>query len=336
MSEMLDRSFDRVLWRDGDRLAAADLQSEADRDQVLRSLHVGLLHGTWGIALGLDVREVVTLSGATRQIAIGAGYAIDQKGRDLILPKGMVLDIPTTPQPTIFVLCAAAVATEALSTTANSAVQGLDARIERAAFVWRTVRDAPFADEVPLTALRAQNGLLAAPLDSTVRRPAQRAARPYIASGMTDLGATDWKLRDSQSESAVEMLVRVDTADAGFSMLPVYTGRVLISKVRAQAQTTTMFGITSGAVDPMPAAEDVIAVELGYIVETDRTFFEYRVPIDSLSMFEAARQGWAVGWEGIEPLPDCGPAWSGLSFFTRAGAQVSNLRFATLASGVHL
>lgn len=338
MSDILDRSFDRVLWRDGDRLTAADLQSEVERDQVLRSLHVARLHGTWGIALGLDVRAVVSAPGsAARQVAIGAGYAIDQEGRDLILPSGMVLDIPVTPQPTIFVLCAAAVPTDALPATTDAPMmEGLDPRTERAAFVWRTARDAPFADAVPLTALRAANGTLTAPLDASVRRSAQRAARPYIATGMTDIGSTDWQLpHDGRPESLMEMLVRVDTSDAGFSMLPVYAARVMLPKAQAQAQSSGMLAGTAPDPTLVVAPEDMMAVELGYIVQTDRTSFEYRVPITDTTTFEIARKAWAVGWEGIEPLPDCGPKWNALHFFTLTGLRLSMLRFSTLASGVH-
>ena len=47
--------FDRITWRDGQTLTAADLaaeQSEADR---LRRLHIRYLHGVWGVAEGLQV-----------------------------------------------------------------------------------------------------------------------------------------------------------------------------------------------------------------------------------------------------------------------------------------
>ncbi|WP_046867555.1 hypothetical protein [Microvirga massiliensis] len=336
MSDILDHSFNRVLWRDGDRLTAADLQAEVERDQVLRSLHVARLHGTWGIALGLDVRAVEAGLGGAKQVAVGAGYAIDQQGRDLILPTGMVLDIPVTPQSTIFVLCAAAVTTEALSTATDAPMmEGLDPRIERAAFVWRTAHDAPFANEVPLTALRATNGASTGALDPSVRRLAQRAARPYIATSMTDLGATDWQLsRDAPSASIQEMIARVDTTDAGFSMLPVYAARIMMLKVQPSTS-----GMLAGAPpDPtlVVTPEDLMALEYGYIVQTDRTFFEYRVPITDISTLEFARKGWAIGWEGIEPLPDCGPKWSALHFFTLAGLRLSMLRFSTPASGVHL
>ena len=59
------------------------------------------------------------------------------------------------------------------------------------------------------------------------------------------------------------------------------------------------------------------------------------MPILDVHTFESARSGWAIAWEGVEPLPDCGPKWSALSFFTLAGLRFSMLRFSVLASGVH-
>ena len=57
MAHDLDIPFDRITYRDGQLLTALDLSDEQRRHDRLRRLHVRYLHDTWGIALGLEVRQ---------------------------------------------------------------------------------------------------------------------------------------------------------------------------------------------------------------------------------------------------------------------------------------
>src|SRR5688572_8670581 len=79
----------RVTFFDGERLAAADLNEAATVQRELRWLHNRSLHN-WGIALGFAV------SGAKgdRQVQVQQGYALDCRGREIILTETINKAVP--------------------------------------------------------------------------------------------------------------------------------------------------------------------------------------------------------------------------------------------------
>src|SRR5215212_10120473 len=81
--------LNRVAFFDGQRLAADDLNGAATVQRELRWLHNRSLHG-WGIGLGFAV------SGAKgdRQVTIGPGYAVDCRGREIILTETIKKAVP--------------------------------------------------------------------------------------------------------------------------------------------------------------------------------------------------------------------------------------------------
>ena len=77
----------RVNYFDGQALTAADFRTEQDYHRNMRYLHNRLLHG-WGIVDGLDVDN----DGAA--VRVGPGVAIDARGRELVLPERVGVDLP--------------------------------------------------------------------------------------------------------------------------------------------------------------------------------------------------------------------------------------------------
>src|SRR5215475_4696074 len=79
----------RVVFFDGQRLEADDLNSAADQMRQLRWLHNRSLHG-WGIGLGFDA----TGNAGDRQVTLKPGYAVDCIGRELVLTNPITLAVP--------------------------------------------------------------------------------------------------------------------------------------------------------------------------------------------------------------------------------------------------
>jgi hypothetical protein len=77
----------RVNYFDGQMLSTADLRAEQDYHRNMRYLHNRLLHG-WGVVEGLDV------DGDGPAVHVGPGLAIDGRGRELVLPEPVRVDLP--------------------------------------------------------------------------------------------------------------------------------------------------------------------------------------------------------------------------------------------------
>ena len=97
----------RVVYFDGQRLEADDLNSAADQMRQLRWLHNRSLHGP-GVALGF----AATGNAGDRQVTVQPGYAVDCLGRELVLTTATTLPIPARSgnaqgQPVSFALVAA-------------------------------------------------------------------------------------------------------------------------------------------------------------------------------------------------------------------------------------
>src|SRR4051812_42965114 len=103
MAEAFTFPFDRVTWRDDQRLAARDLTDEQRRAEWLRWLHTQVLHGTWGIVLG---HEVVPAPGDSHSVLIKPGFSVTEPGRELILATTLVLPAPVLPGIQYLVLTA--------------------------------------------------------------------------------------------------------------------------------------------------------------------------------------------------------------------------------------
>ncbi len=227
MADAFTFPFDRVTWRDGQRLTARDLADERRRGEWLRWLHTHVLHGSWGIVLGY---EVVPVTGDPHSVLLKPGFGVDGPGRELILATALVLPAPAAPPGVqYFVLTASYQADGAFRdrpALAGLCVGGgLDPRQDRPAFAWRRLDEVRFGPEVPLARVRVNNGTVEA-IDGGVRRMARRQIRPYVDWGVVELDEVQFKPVPAHagvhSNAPVYVYADIDTSAAGFTRTPVY------------------------------------------------------------------------------------------------------------------
>lgn len=279
--------FDRVTYRDGQLLASRDLQDDVRVDQRLRSLHTRYLHGTWGIALGFSV----TAGPGSSSLHVGPGYAIDSLGQELLLADDLDLPVPDTPSRVDLVLVmnyqpsAAFRARPDLGSVCIAG--GLDPRIERPVFAWRTFDELTLGPDVPLARVAVQQGTLVAPPDLEVRKNASRIIRPHIGFGTLEFDSP----RDRQTFE-----VQVDTSEAGFSRTPNYFAA--LSSPGAAAVLVSFINAVS------------------FIDRTTPTSFYFNIPF---AFFLRAVETLELTWLGIENITGCEPVPSFFLVFTLAG-----------------
>ena len=325
----LDIPFDRVTYRNGQRLDARDMRDDHRRDQRLRWLHVLHLHHTWGIALGfepmqLNAKRVPVDSGGTA-LVIGPGYAVDECGRDLLLPESVKPPLPAVDGR--FVLTIAyredREFRESLTSSASCSADPLGPLRERVGFAWRTPEEVRFGPEVPLVQLTMASGAIAGALDLRVRRYTQRLARPHIDARVTEEGRSGWRDWIEGPDNAKVQLglqLDVDTSEAGFIGTPFYF---------AALQGDFSNGGDKPLFEPdlWPTGEVTFTTDsLGFITAATATSFTYRLfnferdPfLRQVTAAEAERRRWRVAWFGLESANGCEPARDFSRIFTLAG-----------------
>jgi hypothetical protein len=238
----------RVVFFDGQRLEADDLNGATDEQRQLRWLHNRSLHG-WGIGLGFEA------SGAAgdRHATVQPGYAVDCLGRELVLSAPTTLAVPTRSdngqgQPVPFALVAAYPSDEDLVAIETRAVdcggtRGAVRLRESAKIYWR---EPPVHEgiEVLLATALVQNCRLVRPLSVDQTRRARGIRTPYVAAGQTATGEPAWvpwlvEPKDSQS-AMLGVTARVQTTSARFVSPPVYQ-----AEVRGPRLVTTRVGDTA-------------------------------------------------------------------------------------------
>jgi hypothetical protein len=298
MSSDLDIPFDRITYRAGQLLTARDLSDDRRRDDRLRRLHVRHLHETWGIALGLEVEQVDNRTA----VAVGPGYAVDEKGRDLLLAESVRLAVPNVSRRERLVLTMCYQADAAFRDRHNLVGlcldSGLDPRHERPLFIWRRPEEVHFGPEVPLVQIVTDSGVIRA-LDLRVRRNAQALVHPHIGWGTTKPGRSGWQSWEAGDYQGLEIVV--DTSPAGFTREPYYFA-LLHGDFGIHDLDTVVAGRKSGRfLDPY-----------GFIASATRQRFTYQVLQSSqmpLPPEEAEYRKWTVSWLGIEPVTGCEPVF---------------------------
>ncbi len=228
--------LERVAYHEGQLLAGRDLTADLEHRIRMRRFHVGSVHDVWGVALGFQVG----LSSDERSAVVGPGLAYDRLGREILAPRGVVLDPPSVGSSTagwwIDLVVRRATLDELLA--GRDPFGGClgppgspSATEERPVWRWAlsgpvsTDQDAsapPFGPavrlgvDVPLARfLLRTDGTLGAP-DLSVRRNAQGIVRPHIAGGRVPQGAL------VLSGSPFAWSVSISTASGGFTGSPAY------------------------------------------------------------------------------------------------------------------
>jgi hypothetical protein len=186
----------RVTFFDGQRLAAEDLNAAATVQREFRWLHNRSLHN-WGIGLGFAV------SGAKgdKQVQVAPGYAIDCRGREIVLTESITKAVPARAGaadggPLVYFLVAAYPDDASLTVLEERQGEcGADGAVrlqERAAIYWKAQGEQTVVQgmEIVLAQATVQNCQLAAPLSTDQRRNARPNQQPYVAAGQSN--PTPW------------------------------------------------------------------------------------------------------------------------------------------------
>jgi hypothetical protein len=305
----------RVVFFDGQRLAADDLNGAADQLRQLRWLHNRSLHG-WGIGLGF----AATGAAGDRQVTVEPGYAIDCLGRELVLTEPVTLAVPARSgddqgKPVAFALVAAypddrqLVAAETRAGECGGTPGAVRLR-ERAAIYWRQ----PPLDtgrEILLASALVQNCKLAQPLAVDQTRRARAFRVPYVAAGETAPAQTPWEpwIETPASDAAVMIGVKakIDTSAARFAAPPCY---------QAELRGPRFFGQTVGDTDPPILLDGTLIVadpvrDQFTVMVLMPQFGRVGAPLTPPGLFvpgpngrdaliALVQQQWGVAWIGVE------------------------------------
>lgn len=299
----------RVTFFDGQRLVAGDLNDAATVQRELRWLHNRSLHA-WGIGLGFAV------SGAKddRQVQVGPGYAIDCRGREIILTETISKAVPARSDKAIFYLVAAYPDDTKLAVLERRQGEcqsdGAVRLQERAAIYWKAQGEQTVENgvEIVLAQATVENCQLAAPLSLEQRRSARSSQQPFVAAGSTSPSQTSWSLWTTLPNGTGEVLglqAEISTAEARFGAVPEY-----------QAQLRGQRFIGEGQAGPHPA---FVLEGMSFVSAPGRTAFTFQVlmPTDLLilgsvpinpgwlfdppeNLLEVVKTRWSVVWVGVE------------------------------------
>lgn len=298
--------LERPRFFDGERLTAADLLAVQTYERRLRWLHNSCLHA-WGVALGLAVGGTA----GDQTVTVGAGYALDCDGRDLVVPQAVTLQVPPVAGDgsgnAVHYLLTASYAEDAdlpaETRRGECDTSGAVRLPEQAVVRWQTTSDTdadtryrPGLDVVLAAADVKGCKLAAAP--STGEREEANVVRPYVACGHTPAGATAWRQWPT-SYAPVGIATTVTTSAAAFAATPSYQAVVL---------GTRTFYASSGmlsALDGFVHVENATATSFDAVVALPSAANDMLNPPEVLeaSFLDRFRDelSWTVGWVGIEP-----------------------------------
>jgi hypothetical protein len=221
-------------------LRSDDLNDQGVIEDQLRWWHNRAVHNAYGIAAGLEARASQE-TGALWKIKITPGIAYDCFGRELILTREGEIAVPSGGEAIpsggssekTFVLLARFSrphsehgGCELFDASSSQNHDSLELVLK-----WGPDRLTKH-DGVPIATIKrvitnttsgTSEGVT---VDGGIRPIVRPIARPHIANGATQPGATQWELWKTQTEDRVEVFVgfqvRVDTSAAGFVTTPCY------------------------------------------------------------------------------------------------------------------
>ena len=243
--------IERLQFFNGQRLFAADLQGLEASNRKLRWLHNRSLHQP-GVGNGFSVHG----EKGERQITIGAGYAIDSRGREIIQTRTETLPIPPVSgnngKPIFFDLTVAYPDDSALEESETRegvcSANGVVRLQEMPVFCWVELEgdnlvpkktklklDLEKCLRIRLARIEVLNCQLNSRVSIAVRQSARPAQTPYIAAGTDSIQRLDslnevpglQSLFDFKSSSPRMITGTVDTSQAEFLTIPEYTAHIV-------------------------------------------------------------------------------------------------------------
>lgn len=220
---------ERPLYFAGQVLSAEHLTAAQDVDAGLRHLHHRMLHG-WGIASGLGV----TGRRGDTSVHLGAGYALDSTGRELVVPMPVTAPVPPVAsgpdgQPLGFALVVRWAEDEEALVVDRPGACGTEGAVRRSdapQLVWLDPVAVRVGHDIVLAVVRVQDCALASVPELTTRRLLNPPPTPYAASGRTPPDDTAWQVRLGGNNVPWAVVAEVDTSEAGFGDTPAYLARL--------------------------------------------------------------------------------------------------------------
>ena len=291
-------SIERLAFFNGQRLTAEDLTAVQTANRDLRWLHNRSLHG-WGIGSGFSVEGE---TGDT-SVSIGAGYAIDCLGREIILTDPVTKTVPSVGGATdgsaaIFYLVASYLddgGQQVLENRPGVCLPGGTVRLSEAPSLnWKSASNlGPSGTEILLAQIWVLNCQLSQPVSLAVRRFARISSQPYIAAGETPVDTTNWQLwQPDLSKAAIGIFTNVDTSAAQFHSTPAYTAYIAgnrIWQVNVDIQLVALL-----IVSILNATPQGFTVQ-GFLLPQSGS----KTPQDWLTVINDPLQ-WHVVWMGVE------------------------------------
>ncbi|HEV7475353.1 MAG TPA: hypothetical protein VGN90_14965 [Pyrinomonadaceae bacterium] len=256
------RFLERFQFFNGQRLFASDLQGADDFNREMRWLHNRSLHQP-GIGNGFAVYGKRN----DREVVIGAGYAIDAFGREIVLTSTVTQQVPPVAgddagEPVFYDLTVSYPDDSALEETETRqglcSTYGVVRRREVPVFCWvrlnqqkqpideRLKQDILKGMRLIVTRAEVLNCQLNSDLSVAERRDVRPSRLPYIVCG--EETPTAWEVLtfaviepatgDSPTSTPfanpfvapVGLTATIKTADAGFQINPVYNARIAGSR----------------------------------------------------------------------------------------------------------
>jgi hypothetical protein len=250
------RFLERLQFFDGQRLFASDLQGPDEFNREMRWLHNRSLHRP-----GIGSGYAVSGRKGDREVQIGAGYAIDARGREIVLIETLVVAVPpvagdATGAPMIYDLTVSYPDDSELEVTETREgvclPRGVVRRREVPVFCWirldangqpvdpQLKQDVLTGMKLVLARAEVLNCQLDKDLSIAQRRNARPPRQPYIVCG--EAAPTDWQIFELNEGAGAGgiatgqfigpfiasfgLTAEIDTSPALFQTTPSYSARI--------------------------------------------------------------------------------------------------------------
>jgi hypothetical protein len=223
-------AWERPAFFDGQGLTAGDLTQAQRYQRDMRWLHNRTLH-SWGVVVGL----AVTAKKGDISVDVTGGYALDWKGRELIVAPGRKLAVPALAEGTRYLTLSYiedAAQLKVQSRSGACATAGAVRLAEAAELRWRDPQDtgAETAYQPGVHVLLATVSIKDCALASISlagRREARSGVSPRVHAGSTPAGGTVWRLWTlGPASDILGVETNVDTSAGGFVVVPRYTAQI--------------------------------------------------------------------------------------------------------------
>lgn len=297
-------TLNRPAFFDGQQLTAADLTAVQNYHTELLWLHQQYLHD-WGIVSGLSVRG----GKGDTTVTVDPGFAIDSHGRSIVLTAPVTLAVPAvvgapTGGPMQYRVTLSYAEDAALRPIVRAGAcdaEGAVMRLDLPSVRWQEPVAVGYGEDLVLAAVSVLNCRLSAAVDLAPRKSALPERQPYVWAGRTVTTDTTWQLWEADNpapgDQPLGVQTQVDTTEAGFGNTPQYQAQVLGERLFTEGESQ---GVLDGHV---------------FIEQATPAGFRLRMPLPVLGqglvnpswllsadqlIERITKQGWSVGWLGVE------------------------------------